>query len=306
MMNTMAQRDYYDILGVSRTASAEEIRKAHRKLVRQYHPDANSKDPAAAKKFQEVQEAYDVLSDPEKRKQYDEFGHNGPRMRTQSAYGWNEPHVYVEDIDPHDFGSGGQFNDLFDQIFGNRGPFGRQGRRRSAAPTPSDVEYPYTLSFEQAARGTTVDVQVNRGGRNQTVSVRIPAGVKTGSRVRVRGGAGGGDLYIVVNVADHPYFRRDGLDVLLDVPISLYEAVLGAEVRVPTVDGHETIAVPAGVNSGTKLRIRGRGIRQGDTTGDQFCIIKIVVPKNLSEADKELIRSLQRKYPIDARADVRW
>ena len=341
----MAKRDYYEVLGVSKGASADEIKRAHRKLARQYHPDMNKNNPSATEKFKEVQEAYDVLSDAEKRKRYDQFGHAGvdsggggadpfEAFRRSAGAGagrsgngrrqqWRHgPNVTVEDFDPSDLG-GGNFSDIFEQLFGrggvaggpgagfNRGPGG--GRAPRAEPQRgADVEHGITLTFAQAARGTTLPLQINRDGKLETIEVKIPAGVKDGSRVRIRGrgqqSAGGesGDLYIVTQVHPHPYFRREGLDVLLDVPISMYEALLGTKVEVPTLDGSVTLTIPPGTSSGAKLRIKARGIERGEEKGDQHVVIKVVVPKSLDDEGRELLKQLQAKFPVDARADVRW
>jgi curved DNA-binding protein len=329
----MADRDYYDILGLSRNASADEIKAAHRKLVRKFHPDANKNDPNSARKFAEVQQAYETLSDPERRTRYDQFGHAGPGVGVPpggdysgAGYGQADPfgpgdHFGADEFDPREYGFNpaagqqqpGAFGDIFDQLFGERGAFGR-GRRQRREPEEAnlgDIEYPVTLTFQQAARGHTLPVQINRGNRTDTVEVKIPSGVKTGSRVRLRGRGGRGptgpaDLFIIVNVADHPYFKREGNDVLVEVPLSVYEAMLGAKVAVPTLDGPETLNIPAGVNSGTRIRMKGRGIKRATEQGDQFVVVKLVVPRSLDEADRETIESLARKHPVNARADVKW
>src|SRR5688500_8336903 len=324
----MAKRDYYEILGVPRGASADEIKKAHRKLVRKFHPDVNKNNKDAEEKFKEAQEAYDVLSDETKRRNYDQFGHAGVGMggapggggdpfeafrRAQQGRGGGGgrtggyrggPGVTVEDFD---FGGAGgaDSGDIFDQIFGARGPAGAAGRAgargagRTAQPQRgSDVEHPVTLTFEQAARGTTLPLQINRDGKLETIDVKIPAGVKDGSRVRIKGkgqqnpAGEPGDLFIITHVRAHPYFRRDDLDIVLDLPISLYEALLGTKVAVPTPEGPVTLTVPPGTSSGAKLRIKGRGVQRGEEKGDQHVVIKVVVPKDLDEQDKELVRQL--------------
>src|SRR4051812_39262544 len=176
----------------------------------------------------------------------------------------------------------------------------------------SDIEYPITLSFEDAARGKTLPLQMRRGSAMESIEIKIPPGVKDASRIRIKGkgdqGAGGenGDLFIITKVAPHPYYRREGLDVLVDVPISMYEALLGTKVEVPTLDGPVTLTIPGGTSSGAKMRIKGRGIARGTEKGDEFVVIKIIVPKDLDDADKELVRTLQQKHPINARADVKW
>jgi curved DNA-binding protein len=333
----MAKRDYYDVLGVSKSASADEIKKAHRKLVRQFHPDVNKNNKQAEEKFKEAQEAYDVLSDATKRRNYDQFGHagvggappGGPggadpfeayrRSRGGASAGgrgpnqWrSDPGTTVEDIDPSDFGNG-QFNDLFEQLFGRGGAASRGAAGRSrgrsepqGAPKGSDVEYPVTLTFEQAARGTTLPLQINRGGKLETIDVKVPGGVKDGSRVRIKGrgeqGPGEpGDLFIVTAVSPHEKFKRDGLDILMELPLSLWEALLGTKVQVPTLDGPVTLTIPAGTSSHAKLRIKGRGVFRGEEKGDQLVVTRIVVPKTLDEEDKKEIEKLAGKHPLTPR-----
>ena len=341
----MAKRDYYDVLGVPRTATADEIKRAHRKLARQYHPDMNKNASASTtEKFKEVQEAYDVLGDPEKRKNYDQVGHAGVEGGAGGGAGgdpfeafrrgaggragngrrqWRPgPNVTVEDFDPSDFGGAGNFGDIFEQLFGARGAgAGAAGGFRTGRPRPGpqepqrggDVEHGVTLTFAQAARGTTLPLQISRDGRVETIEVKIPAGVKDGSRVRIRGrgqqlaGGEAGDLYIVTQVHPHPYYRRDGLDILLDLPVSVYEAIRGTKVEgVPTLDGPVTLTIPPGTSSGAKLRVKGRGVQRGEEKGDQLVVVKVIVPRNLDDEAKELVRRLEEKAPVDARADVRW
>jgi curved DNA-binding protein len=320
----MSKRDYYDILGVSRTASADEIKSAHRRLARKFHPDANKNDSSSTQKFQEVQEAYDTLGDADKRRQYDQFGHAGGPNPYETPYGsgqghssWDDGGVRVEDFDfgQEAGGGGGHFGEMFDSLFGTRGPFGRGRRNRAAdeaaAAQTKDVEYPLNLTFEQAVGGTSLPFTINRGHRTETIEVKIPAGVKTGSRVRIKGRgnvgpSGPGDLFIIVNVQDHPYFKRDGLDVLLEVPISIYESMLGSKITVPTLAGQVTINIPAGTSSGAKLRIKGHGVTRGPDTGDQYCLIKIVVPKDLNAETITQVEQIQRAYPLDPRANLPW
>jgi DnaJ-class molecular chaperone len=338
----MAKRDYYEVLGVSKGASADEIKRAHRKLARQYHPDMNKNNPSATEKFKEVQEAYDVLSDAEKRGLYDQFGHAGvdggappggpgahdpfEAFRRGAGRGngrrqqWRPgPNVTVEDFE----GGEGNFGEIFEQLFGRGGAgaagMGGAGGTGGRAPRPraqpqrgADVEHPVTLTFAQAARGTTLPLQINRDGRLETIEVKVPAGVRDGSRIRIKGrgqqSAGGdaGDLYIVTQIHPHPYFRRDGLDILLDLPISMYEALLGTKVEVPTLDGPVTLTIPPGTGSHAKLRIKGRGIERGEEKGDQLVVTKVIVPKNLDDEGREMVKRLQGKAPLDARADARW
>ncbi len=314
----MAKRDYYEVLGVSRSASADEIKSAHRRLARKFHPDANKNDPTSTQKFQEVQEAYDTLGDADKKAKYDQFGHAGePQMNpgTRGGGGYDDG-VRFDDFDMADMQNqpgGGQFGDMFEQLFGGRGPFGR-GRRRpdgSEHAPQKDVEYPLNLSFDQAVLGTTLPITINRGNRTDTIDVRIPAGVKTGSRVRIKGRGnvgptGAGDLFIILNVQDHTYFKRDGLDVLLEVPVTLFEAVLGTKITVPTLTSSVTINIPPGTSSGAKLRIKAEGIARGAERGDQYCIIKVVVPKEFDEQDRVMFEQLQRKYAMEPRGSLNW
>jgi DnaJ-class molecular chaperone len=348
----MAKRDYYEILGVPRTATADEIKKAHRKLVRKYHPDVNKNNKEAEERFKEAQEAYDVLSEPGKRRNYDQFGHagaagaggpegaagdpweafrrsqqgGGPGGAGGGGYRWRPaPGVSVEDVEGM-----GDFGDIFEQLFGARGGaggaagargapggFGGAGAGGRTRPRPepqrgADVEHPVTLTFAHAARGTTLPLQINRDGKLETIDIKIPPGVKDGSRVRIRGkgqdspSGEAGDLFIITRVHDHPYFRRDGQDILLDVPISLYESIQGTKVDVPTLEGPVTITIPPGTSSHAKLRIKGRGIERGNEKGDQFCVIRVVVPKDLDEEDKAAIAKMAQKHPLNARADVKW
>ncbi|HTW94575.1 MAG TPA: J domain-containing protein [Tepidisphaeraceae bacterium] len=329
----MAKKDFYDILGVKPSATTDEIRTAYRKLARKYHPDATKNDPKSTERFKEVQEAYDVLSDDTKRKNYDQFGNAaGPAgfggagagaagadpfeaFRRSAGNGGSRtwqggPGVSVEDLDLEGGGLGG----IFDQLFGRgRTAGGGASRaRQREAPRGADIEHPVTLTFEQAARGTHLPLQINRDGKLETIDLKIPPGVKDGSRVRIKGrgqqtfGGESGDLFIITSVQPHPYFRREGLDVYLDLPISLYESAFGAKVEVPTLDGKVTLTVPPGTSGGAKLRIKGKGIIRGSEQGDQFAVIKVIVPKDLDESDRQLIRKLQDKHPINARADVPW
>lgn len=330
----MAKRDYYEVLGVPRNAGQDEIRRAHRKLVRQYHPDVNKDNKQAEEKFKEVQEAYDVLSDKQKRQNYDQFGHAGvgagaaggagvdPFEAFRRATGGrgrgprgSRSRVRVEDFDFGGGGAPGGFEEVFEQIFGRGAqPGGFGGFRPQADPTPpppTDVEYPISITFLQAARGTTLPLQLNRDGRVETIEVKIPAGVKDGSRVRIRGrgqhvNGRAGDLYIITRVQPHAHFRREDMDIYLDVPISLYEAILGTKIEVPTLDGTVQLTLPPGTSSHTKLRIKERGIHRGSKKGDQYCVVKVVVPRELDSADREMIDEMRQKYPVDPRKDLKW
>jgi DnaJ-class molecular chaperone len=349
----MAKRDYYDVLGVSRTASSEEIRKAHRRLARKYHPDVN-KEANASERFQEVQEAYDVLSDAEKRRAYDQFGHagvgaaaggpggaydpfeafrraqQGSRRRGggggEGGFGGYGPGGFrVENISPEDLEElrNGQFGDIFEQLFGSAGPFGRRGARPRPSPeeyaearagaraSELNVEYPITIDFTDAALGTEVPIRLSRGGVLETITVKVPAGVRDGQRVRIKGrgsqqGEMHGDLILVVTVRPHRYFTREGLNVILELPISIYEAMLGTRVDVPTIEERVTLTIPPGSSSQQKLRIKGKGIKKGGNRGDQLVVLKVIVPRELDDEDRELIQKLREKHPVEARKDVEW
>jgi len=322
----MAKRDYYEVLGVPRGTSADEIKKAHRRLVRKYHPDMNKNNPAATEQFKEVQEAYDVLSDSQKRQNYDQFGHAGvgagagpaggdPGEAFRRARGGNgaggrqwrtQDGTTVEDFD---------IGDILEGMFGNRSGAGAGTRRtraeRAEPARGSDVENVVTLTFAQAARGTTLPLQIQRGNQTEMIEVKIPPGVKDGSRIRIRGKGmasygEAGDLYIVTKIHAHPYYRREDMDVLLDLPLSLYEALLGAKVEVPTLDGSVTLTIPPGTGSGAKLKIKNRGVERSGERGDQLCVIKIVIPKDLTQEEKRMVLEIAREHPLNPRSESGW
>ncbi len=294
----MAESDYYQTLGVSRQASADEIKKAYRKLARENHPDAKPGDAAAAERFKQVQAAYEVLSDDTKRKQYDQFGTTFPQGAGPGGpgggYNWSNTGG----------GPGGQMpfdlNDLFGGAEGLEGLFGgARGGRTSRVPRRGrDVQAEVRVPFVTAAVGGSVDVRVSTDGRIETLSVKIPAGVDDGSVIRLAGqgelssrGGAAGDLLLTIHIDPHPYFRRDHADILLDVPVTPSEAVLGAKVEVPTLDGEKVVVtIPPGTSSGMKLRLRGKGIanKAGGTSGDQYVVVKIVVPRDPPDGLKTL------------------
>jgi DnaJ-class molecular chaperone len=293
----MADPDYYQVLGVSRSASADEIKKAYRKLAREYHPDRKPNDPSAAERFKQVQEAYSILGDEQKRKQYDQFGTTFPGGGPSPGggpfrYSW---HTSTGDVpfDINDLFGGGGFEDLFGGGGRRTGP--RKGRDQHA-----DVRIP----FLTAVLGGSVDVRVPQGNRIETLGVRIPAGVDDGTVIRLAGqgepsprGGPPGDLLLTVHIDPHPYFRREGNDILIDVPVTPAEAVLGAKVDVPTVsEGNVVVTIPPGTSTGMKLRLRGKGLvdkRTGEA-GDQFVVVKVVVPRDPTEQVKTLYRQLAK------------
>lgn len=292
----MADSDYYQTLGVSRQASADEIKKAYRKLARENHPDLKPDDPAAAERFKQVQDAYDVLGDAEKRKQFDQFGTTFPPGGGPGGpgggfrYQWNTGSEVPFDInDLFGGGGGGGFEDLFG---------GRGGRSAGRPRRGRDVQAEVRVPFLTAALGGSVDVRVSTNGRIETLGVKIPAGVDDGSVIRLAGqgepsprGGSAGDLLLTINVDSHTYFRRDGSDILLDVPVTPSEAILGAKVEVPTIEGEKVVVtIPPGTSSGMKLRLRGKGLMNKSTgsPGDQYVAVKIVVPRDPSDALKSI------------------
>ena len=339
----MAQRDYYEVLEVPRDADAAAIKKAHRKLARKLHPDVNKDDPKAPAKFQEVQEAYDVLGDPEKRRLYDQFGKSGvggggPGGRPGGPGAGGDPFEAFRrgaagggfgggrPIDPEDLEElrNGQFGDIFEGLFGSAGPFGRRGGSARPRPGPGEyasesrsrprpnelsIEVPVTIDFRDSAFGTSV--RITTPGENEKIEAKIPAGVKDGQRVRLRGrgrkmGGATGDLILVVTVREHEYFKRDGLNVVLDVPVSVWDALLGGKVEVPTLDGSVTVTIPQGSSGGQKLRIKGRGLRRGEDRGDQIVVLKVLVPKELSNHQRTIVERLQSELPVDTKAESPW
>jgi len=341
----VSKRDFYDILGIDRDATPEQVKKAYRKLAHQYHPDKNQGNKEAEERFKEVSEAYETLSQPDKRAAYDRFGHAGVG---RAAEGFS---------DFADVGFGGLFDDLFE------GFFGTTGRRRGAGQRGADLRYNLTISLEEAARGLEKEVRIPRmeacgtcggsgakpGSRPRTcgvcrgtgqvrfsrgflsvsqpcqqcrgegtvledpcrschgqgrvkvergLSVKIPPGVETGTRLRVSGegeagvrGGGRGDLYVVIQVAEHPIFVRDGDDLLCEVPVSFTQAALGGELRIPTLTGSTKLRVPPGTQSGAEFRLRGQGMPslRGYGVGDLRVRILVEVPTRLTARQRELL-----------------
>lgn len=333
-------RDYYDILGVSKTADAAAIKKAYRKLAKKYHPDVNKTDAARAK-FSELQEAYDVLTDDHKRKLYDQFGHAGvnpgaagpgPGGPGFGGFGGGRRKTYAGpggfNVRFEDLGGGGsgpgsvRLDDVFEQLFGGHGrPSGFGGFGQTpppgAGPGPGarggDVETEVTVPFDQAARGGTVSLRLAGPRGAQTLDVKIPQGVADGAKLRLRGkgspspgGGPAGDIILTIHVAEHPHFKRRGLDVYLDVPISIDEAAFGASVEVPTLTGKATLKIPPGTSSGQKLRLRGAGIENTrGSRGDLLAVIQVHVPKHLDDAARAALEKLRGKLP-DPRQDAGW
>lgn len=307
--------DHYKTLGVNKSASADEIRKAYRKLSKQYHPDRNKDNPKAAEQFKQVQEAYDVLGDTEKRQQYDRFGTTFPQGARGASPGGGTPFNYSwssgpggEQIDLGDlFGAMGGFGGFG----GGAGPRGQGTRGRRPAVRGHDIEAELTVPFLTAAIGGSVEVQLHKQGRLETLAIKVPAGVSPGQVIRLAGQGEAshfdgppGDLLLKVRIEAHPYFRRDGNQLLVDIPLTPSEAALGAKVDVPTLTGGRvTLNVPPGTSSGAKLRLRGQGLLDPQTgqPGDQLAVAKIVVPKDLSETERLLYEQLRDQPRTDPR-----
>lgn len=313
-------KDYYEILGVSRSATQEEIQRAYRKLARKYHPDVN-KEPGAEEKFKEINEAYEVLKDPEKRKKYDQLGANwraGQEFRPPP--GW----------DVHfDFGAGSQgfdniffggfrgesesgFSDFFELLFGGprRRHSGYSGTTTGGftwVRDGADSEATIRISLEDAYKGSVKTITLP--GENKTLEVKIPAGILPGQKIRLAGqgrpGVGGGksgDLYLTVEIEPHPKYRLEERDIYIDLPVTPWEAALGATVSVDTPRGPVSIRIPQGSQSGQKLRLRGKGMpNPKGKPGDLYAVVQIKVPRTLSPKERELFEELRRISPFDAR-----
>jgi len=303
----MATRDYYDILGVSKKASDEEIKRAYRKLAMKYHPDRNPNKKEAEERFKEINEAYAVLSDKEKRKQYDTFGAEGFRQR----------------FTQEDIFRGFDFDEILSGLFGGRGRresrfggrggfdfgdfFSGQGGFQDTGRMPrkgEDILYELSITMEEAASGGEKRVSFRKDGRIEEVSVKIPRGIPTGKKLRLAGkgmpgknGGPPGDLYLQISVKDHPVFTREGDDLVVEKEVGFSEAVLGTTVEVPTLEGKKRVKVPPGTQSHTKMRLKGLGLPhfQREGRGDELVKVIVRIPKRVSEKSKKMIEELAKE-----------
>jgi curved DNA-binding protein len=318
-MAAVGSRDHYEALGVPRGASEDEIRRAYRRLARQYHPDVN-KEPGAEDRFKEVSEAYEVLRDPEKRAQYDRFGANW-RAAQEAQRAGRGPGRGPGGGGFEGFGGGGDFDDvgvefgegdiddLLEGLFGRGGRAGGRGRRGGFdgfSMRGSDQEAELELTLEEAARGGRRRLSLGDG---RDFEVDIPRGVRDGQRIRLAGeggaGVGGGptgDLFLRVRIRRHPRFRLEGRDLYVDLPVTPWEAALGAEVEVETLDGKGRVKVPPGSSSGRRLRLRGQGYPDpSGGAGDLYAAVKIMIPKKLTKKERELFEQLAKVSKFDPR-----
>jgi curved DNA-binding protein len=301
----MASKDYYEMLGVSKTASDEEIKRAYRKLAMKYHPDRNTNKKEAEERFKELNEAYAVLSDKEKRKQYDTFGKEGFHQR----------------FSQEDIFRGFDFEDIFSSLFGGRGrresrSAGRGGfdfgdifsRAYQGGGRPSqkgeDALYELPLTLEEAAFGGEKRISIPKNGKVEEINVKIPAGIPSGKKLRVAGkgmegrsGGPAGDLYLQISIRPHPVFDREGDDITVEKEIGFSEAVLGTTIEVPTLEGTKKVKVPPGTQSHTRMRLRGLGVPhfQGTGKGDEYVKVIVRVPKRVSDKSRKLIEELSKE-----------
>lgn len=335
--------DLYQLLGVPRSASDDEVKKAYRRLARKHHPDVNPGDKAAEDKFKKLSAAFEVLGDPKKRKLYDEFGEDAAKIgfdekkaeqyrAYRAAASSPGSRGYGRGGIPYDMGGAGvDIGDLFGELFGRAGGggggvgfdpgelFGRAAGRRAGPVPGDDLSARVGLSLAEALQGTERTLNVRRprpdgSEESKQLTVKIPPGVQTGSKVRLAGqgtagerGGPPGDLYIETEVAEHPLVRREGDDLHMDLPVTVSEALLGAEVRVPTFQGDVTVRVPPGAQSGKKMRLRGRGAPslRGGPPGDLYLNLQVRVPEEPDDAARAAAEALARAYRGDVRAQLK-
>jgi curved DNA-binding protein len=302
----MATRDYYNILGVNKNASNEELKRAYRKLAMKYHPDRNPNRKEAEERFKEINEAYAVLSDKEKRKQYDTFGAEDFRQR----------------FTQEDIFRGSDFEEILSSIFGGRGKqefrYGRRGgfdfgdlfgqtAYQDMGRTPQkgeDILYELTISLEESAFGGEKKISYRKNGKIEGVSVKIPRGIPPGKKLRLVGkgmegknGGPPGDLYLQINIKDHPFFSREEDDLIVEKEINFSDAVMGTSVEVPTLEGKKIVKIPPGTQSHTKMRLKDLGVPhfRGEGRGDEYVKVIVKVPKKLTEKSRKLIEELAKE-----------
>jgi DnaJ-class molecular chaperone len=326
-------RDPYEVLGVSKSADGAQVKSAFRKLAKKLHPDANKHDPKAATRFAELNAAYEILGDDKKRKAFDngEIDAEGkPRFRGFEGFGAQPggggQRAHFETWGPDGFqrggagaGRGGGFEDILRDMFGGLGGARARGRtaqfetedfaQQHQAPPARDLEAMLTISLEDAAKGATRRLHLPTG---KEVDVKIPAGLTSGQQIRLKGqgypspwnGGVTGDAIITVTIAQHPIFTVDGNDLRLDLPVTLYEAVLGAKVRVPTLGGAVQLAIPANTNGGRTFRLKGKGLHTKSGTGDLLATVRIALPEESDDALKELMRKWRDTKAYNPRKDI--
>lgn len=321
MQNLQNFRNYYEILGVARDASNEEIKQVFRRLARQYHPDLNPGNKEAEEKFKDINEAYEVLSDSSKRAQYDQFSRfwkqrGFQKQTTPRAKSWNNRpssgRVGTEEFDPRQFSD---FNSFVEQVLGRRTepPSGtrdvfqpgttKRAYTMSSRASRRDVEARLTLPLEKAYQGGLERIRLEDG---RSLEVNMPPGMVSDQTIRLRDqGIGGGDLYLKITVSPHPYFKLEGTDIYCQLPITPSEAVLGSPVKVPTLDGLVEISIPSGVRSGQRLRLANKGYpTDNGRRGVQVVEIQIVVPRNISDQEREIYEKLREIETFNPRADL--
>lgn len=327
-------KDYYQILGLPKSASDADIKRAYRRLAKQYHPDVNKGEKNAEERFKEVSEAYSVLSDSKKRKQYDMFGsgafdggfdpsqaggyrwtNQGPGQYTYYSTRGSGDEARFEGFEGFDLGD--IFGDMFgvggiNRQGGRKGPGGFKQQQQQRGPVKGNDTYiSLEVGFREAIDGTSTRLSIKRGDKVDKITVKIPAGVDNGSKVRLSGkgdpglnGGPAGDLYLNIRVRPDKIFWREGEDIFTEIPISIYEAILGAKVDVPTLTGKAKMTVPAGTESGQKFRLSGKGspvLGKKSKRGDQYVIVNIVLPKKINDETKKMVEELAQKYPYDPR-----
>jgi len=310
--------DYYKTLGVSRSASADDIKKVYKQLAAKHHPDLNPDDKSSKEKFQQIQTAYDVLSDPQKRARYDRYGSDfegtgeGGGWQTQGGFGGAE--IDLSQLFG-DGGSDGSFNPLDLFGFGQSAGGGRGGRSQRAARKGPDSEVEITIDFQTSVLGGNQTLVTQHADGSQTrLELTIPPGIEDGKKIRLKGQGGpgraggpAGDLFVLVLVFGHRCFRRNGLDLEMTLPVSLKEAALGEKVDVPTPYGTIELKIPAGSSGGSRLRIKGHGVRKSEgKQGDLYCELSIMVPADLDQESKQLIEELDDRNPMNVRDSIDW